>query len=454
MGYPFIHLRLHSAYSLCEGAVKLPDLIHACEDRKIPAVAITDTNNMFGALEFATKASGAGVQPLMGLQLDVRHCGIIAPIVLLAKNEIGYKNLMKLMTCFYIKCKEETRFVTMEHLHQYNDGLIVLSGGAKGLIGNLLLNGNHEIATSAIDEIASIYKNNCYIEISRTGEPEEKLCEQFFITYAFQNNIPLVATNEVFFLDKSMHLAHDALMCIADATYMTVKDRRKISTEHYLKSTDEMFELFADVKEAVINTSVIAQRCAFMPEKKKPILPRFVDESGENEDDILDRQAHAGLVKRLQDEVLKYKVNINRNPKEVEQEYTERLEYELGVIKNMGFSGYFLIVSDFVKWSKQHDVPVGPGRGSGAGSLVGWCLYITELDPIKYKLFFERFLNPERVSMPDFDIDFCQEKREEVIKYVQSKYGKDKVAHIIALGKLQARNVLRDVGRVIQMPYG
>ncbi|MBQ9335100.1 MAG: DNA polymerase III subunit alpha [Alphaproteobacteria bacterium] len=454
MTLPFIHLRLHSAYSLCEGAVKLPDLIHTCEARAIPAVAITDTNNMFGALEFATKASGAGIQPIMGLQLDIRHCGIIAPIVLLAKNELGYKNLMKLMTCFYIKCKEETRFVTLENLHQYDNGIIALTGGAKGLIGSLILNGNNELATNTIDEIQAIYKDNCYVEISRTGEPEEKHCEQFFINYALQNNIPLVATNEVFFLDKSMHIAHDALMCIADATYMTVKERRRVSAEHYLKSTDEMFELFKDVKEAVINTSAIAQRCAFMPEKKKPILPRFVDESGENEDDILDRQAHAGLVKRLQDEVLKYKVNINRNPKEVETEYTERLEYELGVIKNMGFSGYFLIVSDFVKWSKQHDVPVGPGRGSGAGSLVGWCLYITELDPIKYKLFFERFLNPERVSMPDFDIDFCQEKREEVIKYVQSKYGKDKVAHIIALGKLQARNVLRDVGRVLQMPYG
>ena len=361
---------------------------------------------------------------------------------------------MKLMTCFYIKCKDETRFVTLENLHQYSGGIIALTGGAKGLIGSLILNGNLELATKTIDEINAIYKDNCYVEISRTGEPEEKRCEQFFINYAFQNNIPLVATNEVFFLDKSMHIAHDALMCIADATYMTVRERRRVSAEHYLKSTDEMFELFADIKEAVINTSVIAQRCAFMPEKKKPILPRFVDESGENEDDILDRQAHSGLVKRLQDEVLTYKVNINRNPKEVEAEYTERLEYELGVIKKMGFSGYFLIVSDFVKWSKQHDVPVGPGRGSGAGSLVGWCLYITELDPIKYKLFFERFLNPERVSMPDFDIDFCQEKREEVIKYVQSKYGKDKVAHIIALGKLQARNVLRDVGRVIQMPYG
>lgn len=454
MNYPFIHLRLHSAYSLCEGAVKIPDLIHTCEERKIPAIALTDTNNMFGALEFATKTSTSGIQPIMGLQLDVLHGGVIAPIVLLAKNELGYKNLMKLMTCFYIGCKEETRFVTLENLRQYSGGLIALTGGAKGLIGSLILSGNHDIAANALNEMNAIYENNCYIEISRTGEHDEKHCEQFFIKYALQNNIPLVATNEVFFLDKSMHVAHDALMCIAGATYMTVKDRRRISSEHYLKSTNEMFELFSDLKEAVINTSVIAQRCAFMPEKKKPILPRFVDESGEDEDDILDRQAHSGLVKRLQEEVLRYRVNVNRNPKDVEAEYTERLEYELSVIKKMGFSGYFLIVSDFVKWSKQHGVPVGPGRGSGAGSLVGWCLYITELDPIKYKLFFERFLNPERVSMPDFDIDFCQEKREEVIKYVQSKYGKDKVAHIIALGKLQARNVLRDVGRVIQMPYG
>lgn len=454
MNYPFIHLRLHSAYSLCEGAVKLPDLIHACEDKKIPAIAVTDTNNMFGALEFAIKASNSGIQPIMGLQVDVKYSDVLAPIVLLSKNECGYKNLMKLMTCFYIECIGETRFVTFENLHKFSDGIIALTGGAKGVAGNFITTGNHEVATKILSDINSIFKDNCYIEISRTGEPEEAHCEHFFINYALQNNVPLVATNEVFFLNKSMHIAHDALMCIADATYMTVKDRRRISAEHYLKSTDEMFELFSDIKEAVINTSIISQRCAFMPEKKKPILPKFVDESGENEDDILDRQAHSGLIKRLQEEVLKYKVNTNRNPKEVEVEYKERLEYELGVIKNMGFSGYFLIVSDFVKWSKQHDIPVGPGRGSGAGSLVGWCLYITELDPIKYHLIFERFLNPERVSMPDFDIDFCQEKREEVIKYVQSKYGKDKVAHIIALGKLQARNVLRDVGRVLQMPYG
>ncbi len=454
MAFPFIHLRLHSAYSLSEGAVKLPELIHTCENRNIPAVAITDTNNMFGAFEFATKCADSGIQPIMGLQVDLKYSNIIAPIVLIAKNEIGYKNLMKIMTCFYITCHDDPRFITIEDLRKFNEGMITLTGGAKGPAGALLSEKRQKDAINFLSDISTIFKNNCYVEISRMKEPLEKHCEPFFINYALQQDIPLVATNEVFFLDKSMHTAHDALLCIADGTYMTVKDRRKVSAEHYLKTSDEMFELFSDVKEAVINTSVIAQRCSFMPEKKKPTLPRFVDESGENEDDILDRQAHEGLIKRLQEEVLKYNSNVDKNLKEIESEYLQRLEYELDVIKKMGFSGYFLIVSDFVKWSKQHDIPVGPGRGSGAGSLVGWCLFITELDPIKYRLIFERFLNPERVSMPDFDIDFCQEKREKVIEYVQHRYGKDRVAHIIALGKLQARNVLRDVGRVIQMSYG
>ena len=252
-----------------------------------------------------------------------------------------------------------------------------------------------------------------------------------------------------------MHPAHDALLCIADGTYLTVKDRRRVTSEHYLKTTDEMFELFSDIKEAVLNTSLIAQRCSYMPEKRKPRLPSFVDENGEsNENDELDRQAHDGFNKRLENEILKYKTNQGKDRSEVAQEYLDRLHYELSVIKKMGFSGYFLVVSDFVKWTKNNGIPVGPGRGSGAGSLVAWCLSITDLDPIRYHLLFERFLNPERVSMPDFDIDFCQERRDEVIKYVQSKYGANCVAHIIALGKLQARVVIRDVGRVMQLPYG
>lgn len=451
MNLPFIHLRVHTAYSLCEGAVKIPNLIHTCEENNIPAVAITDTNNMFGAFEFATKCSSSGIQPIMGLTVDLKLEGFISKIVLLAKNEQGYKNLMKLMTCYYIENKELIRFISLDNLKKYSEGLIILSGGANGPAGQLFLNGNKETSAGFLSNLNTIFKNNFYIEISRTNEAAEKATEQFFINFALNNNIPLVATNEVFFLDKSMHISHDALMCIADGTYMTVKDRRRVSEEHYFKSTNEMFELFSDLKEAVLNTSLIAQRCSFMPEKKAPVLPRFTDESGDDEDLILDKQARDGLKIRLNEVVFNYN-DINKE--ENEKEYTERLEYELSIIKKMGFSGYFLIVSDFVKWSKTHDVPVGPGRGSGAGSLVGWCLFITDLDPIKYNLIFERFLNPERVSMPDFDIDFCQEKREQVINYVQSKYGKDRVAHIIALGKLQARAVLRDVGRVIQMPYG
>lgn len=451
MNLPFIHLRVHTAYSLCEGAVKIPDLIHTCEKRDIPAVAITDTNNMFGAFEFATKCASSGIQPIMGLAIDLKLEGFISKIILLAKNEQGYKNLMKLMTCYYIENKELEKYITVDNLTKYSKGLIALSGGASGPAGQLFLNGNKETSGEFLLDLNAIFKNNFYIEISRTNEAAEKATEQFFVNFALSNNIPLVATNEVFFLDKSMHISHDALMCIADATYMTVKNRRRVSEEHYFKSTDEMFEIFSDLKEAVLNTALIAQRCSFMPEKKAPVLPKFTDDSGDDEDLILDKQAHEGLKTRLNEVVFKYK-DINKE--EVEKEYIERLEYELDVIKKMGFSGYFLIVSDFVKWSKAHDVPVGPGRGSGAGSLVGWCLFITDLDPIKYNLIFERFLNPERVSMPDFDIDFCQEKREEVINYVQSKYGKDRVAHIIALGKLQARAVLRDVGRVIQMPYG
>lgn len=434
--------------------MKLPDLIHLCEEKSIPAVAMTDTNNMFGALEFSMKCSASGVQPLVGLSLDVRIDDVIAPVVLLSKNEAGYKSLMKLMTCFYLRCKDDIRSVSLGELEQHRDGVILLTGGARGPAGKLFINSKRARAGEFLSDVSSIFRGNVYIEISRTNEPDEKRTEDFFVNFAFQNNVPIVATNEVFFLDKSMHMSHDALLCIADGTYMTVKERRRVSEEHYLKSSEEMYALFVDLPEAVENTAFIAQRCSFMPEKKKPILPRFCDETGDNEDDILDRQARAGLAKRLQEQVLHYKTNADTDPKEVEAEYLKRLEFELDVIKKMGFSGYFLIVSDFVKWSKQHNIPVGPGRGSGAGSLVGWCLFITELDPLRYHLLFERFLNPERVSMPDFDIDFCQEGREDVIRYVQSKYGKDRVAHIIALGKLQARNVLRDVGRVIQMPYG
>ncbi|MDR1391374.1 MAG: DNA polymerase III subunit alpha [Holosporales bacterium] len=450
----FIHLRVHSAYSLCESAVRIPDLVNACKNNDIPAIAVTDTNNMFGALEFSMKCSSEGIQPIIGLSVDIKVEGNISPIVLIAKNETGYKNLMKLMTCFYLKNNnEEFKFISLENLRKYNEGIITLTGGAKGPAGNLFLNGSKEKSVDFLFGLQSIFQNNLYIEISRTNEPGEKNTEKFFIDFAMQNNIPLVATNEVFFIDKSTHIAHDALLCISDGTYITVKDRRKVSLEHYLKSESEMFTLFSDIKEAVLNTAVIAKRCSFMPEKRKPVFPKFTTGS-DDEKETLDKQARNGLKRKLHEEIFHYKTNEKRSQKDIEEEYFARLDYELNVIKDMGFSGYFLIVSDFVRWSKLNDIPVGPGRGSGAGSLVAWCLSITDLDPIKYNLLFERFLNPERISMPDFDIDFCQEKREEVIKYVQSRYGKEKVAHIIAFGTLQARAVIRDVGRVIQMPYG
>lgn len=457
MDTPFIHLRLHSAYSLCEGAVKIPDLIKQCEHEKFPAVAITDTNNMFGVLEFSIKCKEHGIQPIIGSTIDCYINNTIAPLTFLCKSECGYKSLMKLMTAYYSHINVEKRYITLKDLSLHCKGLILLSGSGLGVSGQLFINGEKDLAINTLDHLHNIFKENFYIELSRCNENHESITEEFFINYAIDNNIPIVATNEVFFLNKSMHIAHDALLCIADGTYISVKDRRKVSEEHYLKSSNEMYEIFNDIPEAILNTYIIAQKCHFMPEKKKPMLPRFHDNDSNNnvlmsEEEILENKARQGLLEKL--EIVKqYKSNIDKDFEQIKEVYKNRFEYELKVIKSMGFSGYFLIVSDFVKWSKDHDIPVGPGRGSGAGSIIAWCMHITELDPIKYTLLFERFLNPERISMPDFDIDFCQYRRDETIEYVQSKYGKDRVAHIIAIGKMQARNVVRDVGRVLQMSY-
>jgi DNA polymerase-3 subunit alpha len=454
MSEPFVHLRLHTAYSLCEGAIKIKDLAKECINKRFPAVAITDTNNMFGVVEFSMVTSENGIQPIIGSLVNIKFKDIVAPIILIAKSDVGYKNLLKLMACFYIENKRHGEYVTFDNLHAYNGGIITLSGGYSGPAGVLLSQNDRDSASDFLSELNSIFPNRFYIEISRTGEPAEQQTENFFINYASQNGVPIVATNEAFYLDKSMHKAHDALLCIAGGTYISVKDRKRLSPEHYLKSSDEMFELFSDLKEAALNTVCIAKRCSFMPEKKNPVLPKFTSDSSTCEDEVIEEQAFVGLQKRLNDEILLYKQNQNRDRQEIEAKYSDRLKYELSVIKSMGFSGYFLIVSDFVKWAKKNNIPVGPGRGSGAGSAVGWTLYITDIDPVRYNLFFERFLNPERISMPDFDIDFCQEGRDEVIRYVQSKYGSNRVAQIIALGKLQARAVIRDVGRVIQLPYG
>jgi len=463
----FVHLRVHSAYSLSEGAIRVKDLNGLCKKHKMPAVAVTDTNNLFGALEFSLGAVEGGVQPIIGAQIAVSREGGDNPslgrtvtqqrpdtVVLLVQNDAGYRNILKLLSTAYMDSDDvEDPQVTYDHLQTYSDGLILLTGGVHGPVGRMLVDGQVDHAEACLERLLKIYPGRVYIELQRHGLKEEAQIEAQMIDWAYAKNVPLVATNEAFFVDRNMFQSHDALICIAAGAYVSQDQRRRLTTDHYFKSPEEMKVLFADVPEAIANTLVVAQRCAFKVERVKPILPPFDCGEGRNEQDELRKQSRDGLERRLEAQV--YTPGLSDAEKEaVSKPYRERLEFELGVIIQMGFPGYFLIVADFIQWAKDHDIPVGPGRGSGAGSVVAWVLTITDLDPLRFGLLFERFLNPERVSMPDFDIDFCQDRRDEVIKYVQDKYGRDHVAQIITFGKLQARAVLRDVGRVLEMPYG
>jgi len=451
----FIHLRLHSQYSLLEGAVHVKKLPAMCEAARMPAVALTDTNNMFAALEFSVTAKDAGVQPIIGCQIDVAYDPPRpgekprnpAAIVLLAQNERGYENLMKLNSCLYLDKHGEIPQVTVEELAQYSDGLICLSGGPDGPVGKLLQSAQDPRAQALMQRLAGIYPDRLYIELQRhPGEggqctEAERTTERGFVEMAYAMDLPLVATNDVYFPKPDMFEAHDALLCIADGAYVDQQEpRRRLTPQHYFKSQEEMITLFADLPEAVSNTVEIAKRCAFAAYRRAPILPRFADDEVAE----LRRQAAEGLKKRL--DVIPQAAEV--------KEYEARLDFELGVIEDMGFPGYFLIVADFIKFAKENNIPVGPGRGSGAGSLVAYSLMITDLDPLRYNLLFERFLNPERVSMPDFDIDFCMDRREEVIRYVQEKYGRDRVGQIITFGALLSKAAVRDLGRVLQMPYG
>ncbi len=450
----FIHLRVHTEYSLLEGAVRLKKLPGLCEKMEMPAVAVTDTNSMFSALEFSVTASGAGVQPIMGCQVDLTYVQAQpgeklkapAPLVLLAQSEVGYENLMKLSSCLYVDKGGQLPQVTLDELAERSDGLICLSGGPDGPVGMLLQQGQRPAAEALVDRLARMFPDRLYIELQRHpgegGQPEaERLTERGHVEMAYAKNLPLVATNDVYFPTSDMYEAHDALICISEGAYVDQQDgRRRLTAQHYFKSQQEMATLFADLPEAIENTVEIAKRCAFMAYRRDPILPKFADDEVAE----LRRIANEGLQKRLA--VIPHAVTL--------EEYQERLDFELGIIEGMGFPGYFLIVADFIQWAKDHDIPVGPGRGSGAGSLVAYALTITDLDPLRYSLLFERFLNPERVSMPDFDIDFCMERREEVIRYVQQKYGRDKVGQIITFGALLSKAAVRDIGRVLQMPYG
>ena len=452
----FIHLRLHSEYSLLQGAVRVKSLPKLCQDAEMPAVAITDSSNMFAALEASEVLAGAGIQPIIGCQVDLEYLDAErpgdsapppAPIVLLAQNEAGYQNLMKLDSALFLEAGEGLPRVTLKQLGQYADGIICLGGGADGPAGRLLASGQRSKAEHLMKTLADMFGDRLYVELQRhpgaDGQymPAEQASERGLVEIAYAMGLPLVATNDVYFPDPGMYEAHDALICIADGAYVDQQEpRRTLTPQHYFKTQAEMVALFADLPEAIENTVEIARRCAVKAEKRKPILPKFADD----EVDELRRQANQGLKERLL--VIPHAVSI--------EEYQKRLDFELGVIESMGFPGYFLIVADFIKWAKDQGIPVGPGRGSGAGSLVAYALTITDLDPLRYALLFERFLNPDRVSMPDFDIDFCMDRREEVIEYVQGKYGRDRVAQIITFGALLSKAAVRDIGRVLQMPYG
>ena len=450
---PFIHLRLHSSYSLLQGAIRPEELPKLCQKNLMPAVGVTDTGNLFGALEISELLVANGIQPLIGCEfkflqnnINDQNSNYYSDIILLAQNEDGYKNLLKLSSEFFLNQKSPKLALDLSQLEKHSNDLILLCGGSSGILGtNLLLNKKEEAKKTAV-YLKKIFGDRFYIEIQRHGQQdsyktkEEEVTEDFLLELADDNYIPIVATNNVHFKDKKSFEAQDVLSCIAQNAYLDQEaQRERLTQEHYFKSSYEMKTLFGDLLEAYNNTLEIAVRCTFKPSKREPILPKFAP----NEKEELKRQAEEGLQNRIKTRQLSDNIEV----------YQKRLSYELQIIEKMGFPGYFLIVADFVQWSKKNKIPVGPGRGSGAGSLVAYCLTITDLDPIKYGLLFERFLNPERVSMPDFDIDFCQDRREEVIQYVQKKYGKDRVAQIITFGGLLSKAAIRDVGRVLQLPY-
>ncbi|WP_426267373.1 DNA polymerase III subunit alpha [Sphingomonas sp. LHG3443-2] len=443
----FVPLRVLSSFSMLEGAIEPKVLAKTAAKRGFPALALTDRNGLYAAMAFSDAAMDAGVQPIIGATLGVARPAewggakeTIDWLALLAKNEAGYDNLCGLVSKAHMERPDHlTPHVTMADLESHAEGLIALTAGGEGAIVRLLADGQASKARSALEKLAALFPDRLYVEISRRGDAAEEAAEGALLDLAYDLALPLVATNPALYAEPHFHAAHDAMLCIANSAYVDEAERPRSSEHAWLKGEAEMTALFEDLPEALANTLVVARRCAVSAPKRRPILPRM----GDDEDEALRAAAHAGLEKR-----------IETYAEELKPTYRERLDFELDVIVRMGFAGYFLIVADFIQWAKNNDIPVGPGRGSGAGSAVAWALLITDLDPIELGLLFERFLNPERVSMPDFDIDFCETHRDKVIRYVQGKYGRDKVAQIITFGRLKARAVLKDTGRVLQMSYG
>ncbi|NBQ46727.1 MAG: DNA polymerase III subunit alpha, partial [Proteobacteria bacterium] len=421
---------------------------------KFLSLGISDSYNLSGALEFSEELSKVGVHPIIGTQLNIKTDNIIGKVSLIAKNEVGYKNLLKLSSKSYLDINAtEEPHCSIKDLLDYSNGLFVLLGGNHTLTSKLILNNQDKIFLNNVNKLKSVFKDNLFFEIQRHNEVNEDRIENFLISNSKSLKVPIIASQEVFYIHQDMHEAHDAYICIGQKAYVEDKNRISYSDQHYLKSNEEMLKLFSDLPDALENNHNLKYQCIYRPLPSKPLLPNFSSASSteKNVEIVLHELAQKGLEKRFNEVILK---NLT-DPKQIEETkkiYLDRLNYEVKMINQMKFSGYFLIVSDYILWAKNNNIPVGPGRGSGAGSLVAWALSITELDPIKFGLIFERFLNPDRISIPDFDIDFCQEDRDKVINYVKNKY-KGGVAQIITFGKLQARMAIRDIGRVIGLPY-
>ncbi len=447
----FNNIKIHTQYSICEGAIKIDDLAEYCKNNKIKSLGLTDTLNLCGALEFSEKLSKVGTQPIIGTQINLKSQNIAGKVTLYAKTEEGYKNLTKLSSLSYLNSNvTEDPVCEIDDLIKNNHDLILLTGNYRDFFGKLFQANKTKLFNELINLLKKNFDDRIYFEIQRHKENEEKNFENFILNNSKTLNIPLIATQEVFYLDKEMYEAHDALRCIGEKSFVDDKNRFRLSNEHFLKTNDEIQKLYCDIPEALENNYNFHLRFNFKPKKSKPILPSISHLENTAEEELLN-QASQGLDKRLKNFIIKK--NSSKNVDQITNDYKQRLQHEINIINSMDYASYFLIVSDYIKWAKKNSIPVGPGRGSGAGSLVAYCLDITDLDPIEYDLIFERFLNPDRISMPDFDIDFCEEKRDQVFEYLKKKY-KDGVAHIITFGKLKARMVLRDVGRVLGLSYG
>ncbi len=448
----FNNIKIHTQYSICEGAIKIDDLAEYCKVNKIRSLGLADSYNLCGALEFSEKLTKVGTQPIIGTQINLKAHNIFGKISLYAKTENGYKNLTKLSSLSYLQNKEiEDPYCSVEDLISNNEDLIILCGNYRDYFGKLFQSNKIKDFEETINLLKKYFSKRIYFEIQRHGENDEKNFEVFLLNNSKILDIPIIASQEVFYLSEEMFEAHDALKCIGQKEFVDDKSRFRLSNQHFLKKSEDLIKLYSDIPEALENNFKFPLRFSFKPKKSKPILPSIANNNSNLPENEIFRLAKEGLENRIENFIIKK--NSSQSKSELKKIYEDRLNHEINIINSMDYASYFLIVSDYIKWAKKNSIPVGPGRGSGAGSLVAYCLDITDLDPIEYDLIFERFLNPDRISMPDFDIDFCEEKRDQVFEYLKKKY-KDGVAHIITFGKLKARMALRDVGRVLGLSYG